>query len=119
MAYHQYVMFICDILCCDAVLFVLPAHVSCVLFGFMTLKLKYSIIHSKLLQVTHVRSLHTSTCGQQHEAVAEVSEPEPFSVFRTHENDPVSESGFTSFKTAFISNRVNAHYSILFVAGVS
>ncbi|CAK6973558.1 S ribosomal protein S29%2C mitochondrial [Scomber scombrus] len=42
--------------------------------------------------VTHVRSLHTSTCGQQHEAVAVESEPEPFSVFRTHENDPACHS---------------------------
>lgn len=54
-------------------------------------------IHSiKLLQVTHVRSLHTSGCGQQQEAVAVESEPEPFSVFRAQENDPVSKSDLTS-----------------------
>lgn len=44
------------------------------------------------LQVTHVRSLHTSGCRQQ-EAVAVESEPETFSVFRTQENDPVIEVG--------------------------
>lgn len=38
--------------------------------------------------VTHVRSLHTSGCTQQQEAVAVESQPEPFSVFRTQENDP-------------------------------
>ncbi|XP_034730979.1 28S ribosomal protein S29, mitochondrial [Etheostoma cragini] len=42
--------------------------------------------------VTHVRSLHTSGCGQQQEAVAVESEPEPFSVFRTQENDPACHS---------------------------
>ncbi|XP_069551991.1 small ribosomal subunit protein mS29 isoform X1 [Brachyistius frenatus] len=42
--------------------------------------------------VTHVRSLHTSGCGQQQEAVAAESEPEPFSVFRAHENDPACQS---------------------------
>lgn len=42
--------------------------------------------------VTHVRSLHTSGCGQQQEAVAVESEPEPFSVFRTHEKDPACQS---------------------------
>uniref|UniRef100_A0A7N9ALK4 Small ribosomal subunit protein mS29 n=1 Tax=Mastacembelus armatus TaxID=205130 RepID=A0A7N9ALK4_9TELE len=43
-------------------------------------------------QVTHVRSLHTSGCGQQQEAVAVESEPGPFSVFRTQENDPACHS---------------------------
>lgn len=55
-------------------------------------------LHSiKLLQLTHVRSLHTSGCGQQQEAAAAAAEsdPEPFSVFRTQENDPVSKSDFT------------------------
>ncbi|KAA8591651.1 hypothetical protein FQN60_017025, partial [Etheostoma spectabile] len=42
--------------------------------------------------VTHVRSLHTSGCGQQQEAVAVESEPEPFSVFRAQENDPACQS---------------------------
>lgn len=42
--------------------------------------------------VTHVRSLHTSGCGQQQEAVAVESEHEPFSVFRTRENDPACQS---------------------------
>ncbi|XP_045902038.1 28S ribosomal protein S29, mitochondrial isoform X2 [Micropterus dolomieu] len=42
--------------------------------------------------VTHVRSLHTSGCGQQQEAVAVEPEPEPFSVFRTQENDPARHS---------------------------
>lgn len=42
--------------------------------------------------VSHVRSLHTSGCGQQQEAVAVESEPEPFSVFRTQENDPACQS---------------------------
>ncbi|XP_070690727.1 small ribosomal subunit protein mS29 [Pempheris klunzingeri] len=42
--------------------------------------------------LTHVRSLHTSRCGQQQEAVAVESEPEPFSVFRTQENDPACQS---------------------------
>uniref|UniRef100_A0A7N6AMJ2 Small ribosomal subunit protein mS29 n=1 Tax=Anabas testudineus TaxID=64144 RepID=A0A7N6AMJ2_ANATE len=42
--------------------------------------------------VTHVRSLHTSGCGQQQEAVAVETDPEPFSVFRTQENDPACQS---------------------------
>ncbi|KAL7393997.1 hypothetical protein ABVT39_019017 [Epinephelus coioides] len=42
--------------------------------------------------VTHVRSLHTSGCGQQQEVVAVESEHEPFSVFRTRENDPACQS---------------------------
>ncbi|XP_022612476.1 28S ribosomal protein S29, mitochondrial [Seriola dumerili] len=42
--------------------------------------------------VTHVRTLHTSGCGQQQEAVAVESESEPFSVFRTQENDPACQS---------------------------
>ncbi|XP_034554422.1 28S ribosomal protein S29, mitochondrial [Notolabrus celidotus] len=43
--------------------------------------------------VPHVRSLHTSVCGQQQEAVAVESEPtEPLSVFRTRENDPACHS---------------------------
>ncbi|XP_034408857.1 28S ribosomal protein S29, mitochondrial [Cyclopterus lumpus] len=42
--------------------------------------------------VTHVRSLHTSGCGQQQEAVAAESEHEPLSVFRTQENDPACQS---------------------------
>lgn len=45
-------------------------------------------------QVTHVRSVHTSGCGQQQEAVAVESDPESFSVFRTQENDPVRKSNF-------------------------
>lgn len=46
----------------------------------------------KLVQVTHVRCLHTSGCGQKQEAVAVESEPAPFSIFRAQENDPVSKS---------------------------
>ncbi|XP_068592395.1 small ribosomal subunit protein mS29 isoform X1 [Cebidichthys violaceus] len=43
--------------------------------------------------VAHVRSLHTTGCGQQQqEAVAVESEPEHFSVFRTQENDPACQS---------------------------
>ncbi|KAM9310521.1 LOW QUALITY PROTEIN: small ribosomal subunit protein mS29 [Pholidichthys leucotaenia] len=42
--------------------------------------------------VTHVRSLHSSGCGQQQESMVVESEPEPFSVFRTRENDPVCQS---------------------------
>ncbi|XP_029307921.1 small ribosomal subunit protein mS29 [Cottoperca gobio] len=42
--------------------------------------------------VTHVRSLHTSVYGQQHEAVAVQSEPQPFSIFRAQENDPAFQS---------------------------
>ncbi|XP_040901282.1 28S ribosomal protein S29, mitochondrial isoform X2 [Toxotes jaculatrix] len=42
--------------------------------------------------VTHVRTLHTSECGHQQEAVAVESEPEPFSVFRTQEKDPACQS---------------------------
>ncbi|KAM3613646.1 uncharacterized protein V6R79_002878 [Siganus canaliculatus] len=42
--------------------------------------------------VTQVRSLHTSGCGQQQEAVAVESEPETFSVFRSQENDPACQS---------------------------
>uniref|UniRef100_A0A671WG95 Small ribosomal subunit protein mS29 n=1 Tax=Sparus aurata TaxID=8175 RepID=A0A671WG95_SPAAU len=37
-------------------------------------------------------SLHTSGCGQQQEATAVESEPEPFSVFRAQENDPACQS---------------------------
>ncbi|KAF3691971.1 28S ribosomal protein S29, mitochondrial [Channa argus] len=42
--------------------------------------------------VKHVRSLHTSGCGQQQEAVAVESDPELFSVFRTQQNDPAHQS---------------------------
>lgn len=42
--------------------------------------------------VCHVRTLHTSGCGRQQEAVAVESEPEPFSVFRTQESDPACQS---------------------------
>ncbi|XP_047455870.1 28S ribosomal protein S29, mitochondrial [Mugil cephalus] len=42
--------------------------------------------------VTHARSLHTSVCGQQQEALATESESEPFSVFRTQETDPACHS---------------------------
>uniref|UniRef100_A0A3Q1FP58 Small ribosomal subunit protein mS29 n=1 Tax=Acanthochromis polyacanthus TaxID=80966 RepID=A0A3Q1FP58_9TELE len=42
--------------------------------------------------VCHVRTLHTSGCGQQQEAVAVESELEPFSVFRTQESDPACQS---------------------------
>ncbi|XP_071325630.1 small ribosomal subunit protein mS29 [Trachinotus anak] len=42
--------------------------------------------------VTHVRTLHVSRCGQQQEAVAVESEPEPFSVIRTQESDPACQS---------------------------
>lgn len=45
-----------------------------------------------MLQVTHVRSLHSGGRRQQQEAVAVDSEPEPFSVFRTPESDPVSKT---------------------------
>uniref|UniRef100_A0A671WI30 Small ribosomal subunit protein mS29 n=1 Tax=Sparus aurata TaxID=8175 RepID=A0A671WI30_SPAAU len=38
------------------------------------------------------KSLHTSGCGQQQEATAVESEPEPFSVFRAQENDPACQS---------------------------
>ena len=57
--------------------------------------LNTNIDYIKCLQVTHVRSLHTSGCGQQQAAEAVESEPEPLSVFRTRENDPVSRPGFT------------------------
>ncbi|KAG7237693.1 hypothetical protein INR49_032139 [Caranx melampygus] len=42
--------------------------------------------------VSHVRTLHTTGCGQQQEAVAVESEPEPLSVFRTQEIDPACHS---------------------------
>ncbi|XP_037639716.1 28S ribosomal protein S29, mitochondrial [Sebastes umbrosus] len=42
--------------------------------------------------ITHAKTLHTSGCGQQQEAVAVESEPEPFSVFRAQENDPACQS---------------------------
>ncbi|XP_029360596.1 small ribosomal subunit protein mS29 [Echeneis naucrates] len=42
--------------------------------------------------INHVRTLHTSGCGWQQEAVAVDSEPEPFAVFRTQENDPACQS---------------------------
>ncbi|TNN72952.1 28S ribosomal protein S29, mitochondrial [Liparis tanakae] len=42
--------------------------------------------------VTCVRSLHTSGCIQQQEVQAGESKHEPFSVFRTQENDPVCQS---------------------------
>ncbi|XP_075965045.1 small ribosomal subunit protein mS29 isoform X2 [Anarhichas minor] len=41
--------------------------------------------------VMHVRSLHTSGCGQQQQEAVAV-EPEQFSVFRTQENDPACHS---------------------------
>lgn len=44
------------------------------------------------MQVRHVRPLHTTGFGQQQEAVATATEPGPFSVFRTQENDPVGKS---------------------------
>lgn len=44
------------------------------------------------LQVTHVRSVHTSGFGQLQEAVAVETEPAHFSVFRTQQNDPVNKS---------------------------
>lgn len=44
------------------------------------------------LQVTHVRSVHTSGFGQLQEAVAVETEPARFSVFRTQQNDPVNKS---------------------------
>lgn len=51
-------------------------------------RLPYRLRHT----VTHVRSLHTSGCGQQQEAVSVESQSEPFSVFRTHETDPACHS---------------------------
>lgn len=42
--------------------------------------------------VCRVRTLHTSGCVQQQEAVAVEPEPEPFSVFRTQESDPACQS---------------------------
>lgn len=42
--------------------------------------------------MTHVRWLHTSGLGQQLEALVVEPEPEPFSVFRTQQNDPVSRA---------------------------
>ncbi|XP_054477958.1 28S ribosomal protein S29, mitochondrial [Anoplopoma fimbria] len=65
--------------------------------------------------VTHVRSLHTSGCGQQQEAVAVESEPEPFSVFRTQENDPAcqSEKQFGQYYTL-----PSAHVRTLFPHGL-
>ncbi|XP_056900851.1 28S ribosomal protein S29, mitochondrial [Takifugu flavidus] len=42
--------------------------------------------------VRHVRPLHTTAFGQQQEAVATATEPGPFSVFRTQENDPAFQS---------------------------
>ena len=47
----------------------------------------------RLLQVTHVRSLHTTGFGEQQQALAAAETvPAPFSVFRTQQNDPVSKS---------------------------
>lgn len=42
------------------------------------------------LQVSHVRTLHTSGCLQQ-EPLALESEPDPPSIFRTRESNPVSK----------------------------
>uniref|UniRef100_A0A672YN88 Small ribosomal subunit protein mS29 n=1 Tax=Sphaeramia orbicularis TaxID=375764 RepID=A0A672YN88_9TELE len=42
--------------------------------------------------VTHSRSLHSSGCGHQQKAVAALSDPEPFSIFRSQENDPACQS---------------------------
>lgn len=44
--------------------------------------------------VTHVRTLHGTGCGQQQEALAVEPEPrqEPFSIFRTQENNPACQS---------------------------
>jgi len=50
-----------------------------------------------VLQITHVRSLHTSGGGQLQEAVAVQTEPEPISVCRTQESDPVTGASFMGF----------------------
>lgn len=65
--------------------------------------------------VTHVRSIHASQCGQQQEAVAAESEPEPFSVFRARENDPAcqSEKHFGQYYTL-----PSAHIPTLFPHGL-
>ncbi|XP_061838887.1 small ribosomal subunit protein mS29 [Nerophis lumbriciformis] len=42
--------------------------------------------------VRHVRWIHASGSGQQQEALAIDPEPEPFSVFRTNENEPARHS---------------------------
>ncbi|KAM9805426.1 28S ribosomal protein S29, mitochondrial [Syngnathus typhle] len=42
--------------------------------------------------LTHARWLHTSRLGQQQEALVAEPEPEPFSVFRTQQNDPACQS---------------------------
>lgn len=44
--------------------------------------------------VARVRSIHTSGCGHQQEALAAEPErnPEPFSIFRTQESDPAGQS---------------------------
>lgn len=48
------------------------------------------------MQVSHVRSLHTSGCVLQQEAVALESEPSPLSFFRAQENEPVSLTFFVA-----------------------
>uniref|UniRef100_A0A3Q1BI87 Small ribosomal subunit protein mS29 n=1 Tax=Amphiprion ocellaris TaxID=80972 RepID=A0A3Q1BI87_AMPOC len=65
--------------------------------------------------VCHVRTLHTSGWGQQQEAVAVESEPEPFSVFRTQETDPAcqSEKHLGQFYTL-----PSAHFRPLFPHGL-
>ncbi|XP_008278925.1 small ribosomal subunit protein mS29 [Stegastes partitus] len=67
--------------------------------------------------VCHVRTLHTSGCGRQQEAVVEEPEPEPapFSVFRTQENDPAcqSEKHFGQFYTL-----PSAHIGTMFPKGL-
>lgn len=65
----------------------------------------------KLGQVSHVRSLHTSACGQQQEAVAVKSEPAPFSVIRTQEDDPVSKLEFKQFNCCYWANTLGEKLS--------
>ncbi|TKS82110.1 28S ribosomal protein S29, mitochondrial [Collichthys lucidus] len=71
--------------------------------------------HMLLTEATHVRSLHTSGCGQQQAAVAVESESETFSVFRAQENDPacLSEKHLGQYYTL-----PSAHVRTLFPHGL-
>lgn len=89
----------------------------CVLGTFGCRYLNKCFNSIKLMQVSHVRSLHTSGCGQQQEAVAVESEPVPLSVFRTQENDPVSKSDFNSSNVVImLTGQGNTLYSCLIAA---
>lgn len=42
--------------------------------------------------VNHARSLHSTACGLQQEAMIAHSDPEPISIFRSQENDPACQT---------------------------